>query len=236
MTGGTLTVAGPITSGTGVIDLTGSSIVQNADVSTGGTGSVIVRSTAGGITMADGTVTTAAGTGAVSYQAPGTVTLGLLSAPGGAVTVNSTGGSILDGNTPALNILAGTGATLIAGSVIGTLAAPVDVNVGGLVNVNAAGSIFNPPGPVIGTSISMAGVDADNTLHFPPTVTGQIFWNGVLIWPLAPPVPGGGAAGAAAVRAALQSGTPNCRYALPFDLSIDPGTALCHPPAMLQSE
>ncbi|MDP2703215.1 MAG: hypothetical protein Q8P98_14225 [Candidatus Rokubacteria bacterium] len=65
--------------------------------------------TAGGITMADGIVTTAAGPGAVSYQAPGTITMGLLSAPGGAVTVNSTGGSILDGNAAALNILAGPG-------------------------------------------------------------------------------------------------------------------------------
>jgi hypothetical protein len=188
MTGGTLTVAGAITSGTGAIDLVGSSIVQNANVSTGGTGSVTATATTGGITMADGTAASAAGTGAVSYQAPGTITLGLLSAPGGAVTVNSTGGSILDGNTAALNILAGSGATLNAGSVIGLLAAPIDVNVGGQVNVNAGGSIFNPPGPAIGTSINMAGVDADDTLHFPTTVTGQIFWNGRLLWPLAQPV------------------------------------------------
>ncbi|MDP2703214.1 MAG: hypothetical protein Q8P98_14220, partial [Candidatus Rokubacteria bacterium] len=86
---------------------------------------------------------------------------------------------------------------------------------GGLVNVNAAGSIFNPPGTASGTSINLAGVDADNTLHFPPTVTGQIFWNDVLLWPLAPPVPGGGghvaaAAFAAATQAVLQQGTPAC--------------------------
>ncbi|MDO8475553.1 MAG: hypothetical protein Q7W02_05030 [Candidatus Rokubacteria bacterium] len=170
--------------------------------------------TAGGITMADGTVTTAAGTGAVSYQAPGAITLGLLSAPGGAVTVNSTGGSILDGNTAALNILAGTGATLTAGNVIGTLAAPIDVDVGGLINVNAAGSIFNPPGPAIGTSINPAGVDADKTLHFPLTVPGQIFWNGVLLWPLAPPVPGGAAA-ARRLRSSKPSPPAGSRSARP---------------------
>jgi hypothetical protein len=228
-TGGTLTVAGPITSGTGPIGLQGATVVQNSSISTGGTGGVTVTATAGGITMADGTATTAAGAGAVSYQAPGTITLGLLSAPAAAVTVSSTGGSILDGNTAPLNITAGTGATLSAGVVIGTLAAPVDVNVGGQVNVNAVGSIFNPPGPAIGTSINMAGVDVDNTLHFPTTVTGQIFWNGVLLWPLAPPVPGGGAAAAAsAARAALQEGIPACDNPLSASgVTVDVRSALC---------
>ena len=159
---------------------------------------------------------------------PGTITLGLLSAPAAAVTVNSTGGSILDGNTAPLNITAGTGATLNAGVVIGTLAAPLDVNVGGQVNVNAAGSIFNPPGPAIGTSINMAGVDVDNTLHFPTTVTGQIFWNGVLLWPLAPPVPGGAAAAASAARAALQDGTPACDNPLSASqVTVSARNALC---------
>jgi hypothetical protein len=227
---GALTVAGLITSGTGAIDLMGASIVQNANVTTGGAGSVTATATAGGITMANGTVANAAGTGAISYQAPGTITLGLLSAPGGAVTVNSTGGSILDGNAAALNILAGTGATLNASGVIGLLAAPIDVSVGGLVNVNALGSVFNAPGPAIGTSINMAGVDADDTLHFPPTVTGQIFWNGVLLWPLAPPVPAIGAAGAAtaAAQAALQAAMPACRDPLSAsEVSIDVRSALC---------
>jgi len=229
--GGTLTVAGLITSGSGAIDLTGSSIAQNANVTTAGAGGITATATTGGITMADGTQASAAGTGAVSYQAPGTITLGLLSAPGGSVTVNSTGGSILDGNVAALNILAGTGATLNAGGVIGLLAAPIDVNVGGQVNVNALGSVFNPPGPAIGTSINMAGVDADNTLHFPTTVTGQIFWNGVLLWPLAPPAPAKGTAGlASAVQSALQSGTPACNDPLAAsEVTLDASTALCRP-------
>jgi hypothetical protein len=114
-----------------------------------------------------------------------------------------------------------------ARGVLGVLAAPIDVNVGGQANVNAAGSIFNPPGPAIGTSINMAGVDADNTLHFPTTVTGQIFWNGVLLRPLAPPVPGGAAA---AAQAALQQAEPACRQPLgATGLIIDPSNALCRP-------
>jgi hypothetical protein len=99
--------------------------------------------------------------------------------------------------------------------------------------VNAAGSIFNPPGPAIGTSINLAGVDVDNTLHFPTTVTGQIFWNGVLLWPLAPPVPGGGAAtaagaAAAAARAAFQEGVPACNnFRSASGVSVDARNALC---------
>jgi hypothetical protein len=223
-------VAGSITSGTGPVDLRGASVLQSSNVSTGGTGSVTVTATAGGITMADGTSTTAAGTGAISYVAPGTVTLGLLSAPGASVTVNSTGGSILDGNAAPLNIAAGGGATLTAGGVIGLLAAPVDVNVGGSVNVNASGTVFNPPGPAIGTSINMAGSDVDDTLHFATTVTGQILWNGVKLWPLAPPpVPGGGAAATiSAVDAVLQQAVPACRQPLAASgVAVNPGNALC---------
>jgi hypothetical protein len=228
--GGPFTIAGPITSGTGPVDLRGATVVQSSSVSTGGTGSVTVTATAGGITMADSTSTTAAGTGTISYVAPGTVTLGLLSAPGNSVSVTSTGGSILDGNAAPLNIAAGGGATLTAGGVIGLLAAPIDVNVGGQVNVNAAGTVFNPPGPAIGTSINMAGTDVDDTLHFPTTVTGQIFWNGVLLWPLAPPpAPGAGAASTiSAVDAALQQAVPSCRQPLAASsVAVAPGNALC---------
>src|SRR5262249_5679756 len=222
--------AGPITSGTGPVDLRGASVVQSSNVGTGGTGSVTVTATTGGITMADGTSTTAAGTGAISYTAPGTITLGLLSAPGASVTVNSTGGSILDGNAAPLNISSSGSATLTAGGVIGLLAAPVDVNPGGLVNVNAGGSVFNPPGPAIGTSINMGGSDVDDTLHFPITVTGQIFWNGVKLWPLAPPpAPAAGAAtttGAAAP--VLQQAVPGCRQPLSASgVAMTPGNALC---------
>jgi hypothetical protein len=211
------------------VDLRGATVVQSSSVSTGGTGGVTVTATAGGITMADGTSTTAAGTGTISYVAPGTVTLGLLSAPGNSVSVTSTGGSILDGNAAPLNIAAGGSATLTAGGVIGLLAAPIDVNVGGQVNVNAAGTVFNPPGPAIGTSINMAGTDVDDTLHFPTTVTGQIFWNGVLLWPLAPPPPPGvGAATINAVDAALQQAVPSCRQPLAASgVATTPGNALC---------
>jgi hypothetical protein len=115
----------------------------------------------------------------------------------------------------------------------------VDVNVGGQVNVNAAGSIFNPPGPAIGTSINMAGVDADDTLHFPTTVTGQIFWNGVLLWPLAPPAPPGGGSAAAtlAVRSVLQQGVPACDNALgALDVTVGVRSALCFPSPAPASE
>jgi hypothetical protein len=106
----------------------------------------------------------------------------------------------------------------------------VDVNVGGSVNVNASGTVFNPSGPAIGTSINMAGSDVDDTLHFPTTVTGQIFWNGVKLWPMAPPpVPGGGAAATiSAVDAVLQQAVPACRQPLAASgVAVNPGNALC---------
>ena len=77
------------------------------------------------------------------------------------------------------------GATLQAGGgVIGTLAAPIDVLVTNLANVNATGQIA-------GVSININGATGDATLHFPPTVPGQIFFNGVLLYPLPPPPPSG---------------------------------------------
>ncbi|MDO8475558.1 MAG: hypothetical protein Q7W02_05055, partial [Candidatus Rokubacteria bacterium] len=180
-TGGTLTVAGPIASGTGAIDLTGSSIVQNANVSTAGTGTITATATTGPITMADGTTSsTTPGTGDINYTAAGTITLATLSA-GGAAGVNSTGGSILDGNVAPLNVATGAGATLQAGGgIIGTLAAPIDVQVTNLANVNATGQ-------VAGVSIVINGTTGDNTLHFPFTVPGRISFNGVLLNPLPSP-------------------------------------------------
>jgi hypothetical protein len=72
------------------------------------------------------------------------------------------------------------------------------------------------------------------------TVTGQIFWNGVLLWPLAPPVPGGGGAAAAAAiaaLAALQQGVPACRQPLSASgVAIDPGNSLCPAAAPTPSE
>jgi hypothetical protein len=134
--------------------------------------------------MADGTTSsTTPGTGDINYTAAGTITLATLLG-GGAVGVNSTGGSILDGNVAALNVATGAGATLQAGGgIIGTLAAPIDVLVTNLANVNATGQVG-------GVSIVINGTTGDNTLHFPITVLGQIYFNGVLLYPLPPPPSG----------------------------------------------
>jgi len=178
-----VSLAGAVNAGTGTITLTGGSIVQNANVSTAGTGAITATATTGSITMADGTISsTAAGTGDITYTAAGTITLATLSA-GGAATVNSTGGSILDGNIAPLNVATSAGATLQAGGgVIGTLVAPIDVQVTNLANVNATGQIG-------GVSININGTTGDNTLHFPSTVPGRIYFNGVLLYPLSPPPP-----------------------------------------------
>jgi len=174
-------VAGATSTGTGPITLTGDSIVQNANVSTAGTGTITATATTGPITMADGTTSsTTPGTGDINYTAAGTITLATLLA-GGAAGVNSTGGSILDGNVAPLNVATGAGATLQAGGgIIGTLAAPIDVQVTNLANVNATGQ-------VAGVSIVINGTTGDNTLHFPLTVPGGTYFNAVLLDP--PPQP-----------------------------------------------
>jgi hypothetical protein len=181
-TTGTLTVAGATSTGSGSITLTGGSIVQNANVSTAGTGTITATATTGSITMANGTTSsTTPGTGDINYSAAGTITLATLRA-GGAASVNSTGGSILDGNVAALNVATGAGATLQAGGgTIGTLAAPIDVQVTNLANVNATGQ-------VAGVSIVINGTTGDNTLYFPFTVPGLAYFNGVPLAPLSPPL------------------------------------------------
>jgi hypothetical protein len=48
----------------------------------------------------------------------------------------------------------------------------------------------NAGGVLAGDSIQINGTTGDNTLHFPLTVPGRIFFNGVLLHPLAPPTSG----------------------------------------------
>jgi filamentous hemagglutinin family protein len=174
-TAGTLTLAGATSTGTGPISLSGPSVVQNANLTTGGP--ITVTATAGPLTMAGGAQSTAGGN--IAYQGAGDVTLGGLTS-GAAVAVTSTGGSILDGNAAAVNV-SGATTTLQSGNVIGSAADPLDIAVTGLANVNAGGV-------QAGDSIQINGTTGDNTLHFPLTVPGQIFFNGILLHPLAPPV------------------------------------------------
>jgi filamentous hemagglutinin family protein len=175
-TAGTLTLAGATSSGTGPISLSGPTVVQNANLTTGGP--ITVTATAGPLTMGGATQSTAGGN--ITYQGAGDVTLGGLTS-GAAAAVTSTGGSLLDGNGGAVNVTAGTTATLQAGNIIGSAADPLDIAVTGLANVNAGGV-------QAGDSIQINGTTGDNTLHFPLTVPGQIFFNGILLHPLAPPV------------------------------------------------
>ncbi len=183
---GTLTLAGATSTGTGPISLSGPTVAQNANLTTGGP--ITVTATAGPLTMAGGAQSTAGGD--ITYQGAGDVTLGGLTS-GAAVAATSTGGSLLDGNGGAVNVTAGTTAALQAGVVIGSAADPLDIAVTGLANVNAGGV-------QAGDSIQINGTTGDNTLHFPLTVPGRIFFNGVLLHPLAPPL-APGALGAASL-------------------------------------
>ena len=101
---GTLTIAGPTSSGSGPIAIQADQVSQSANLTTGGTGAITVSALGGPIVMA-GAAQSVAG-GDITYQAAGDITLGRLDA-GGAVMVTSSSGSILDGNGAALNLSAG---------------------------------------------------------------------------------------------------------------------------------
>lgn len=171
---GTLTIGAPTSSAGGSIALTaGGALVQSADVTTAGAAGVTATAV-GAITMGDGTTTsTSGGPGAIAYTAGGTITLGQLTT-GGNVTTNSSGGSILNGNSLLPNVVAGGSANLQAGGVIGTDTAPLAITVTGPVNVNARGI-------QAGVSVDINGTAGGNTLAFPAGVPGQILFNGVLL-------------------------------------------------------
>ncbi len=78
--------------------------------------------------------------------------------------------------------------------MIGSAADPLDIAVTGLANVNAGGV-------QAGDSIQINGTTGDNTLHFPLTVPGQIFFNGILLLPARPTAGAHGAEPCPAARA-----------------------------------
>ncbi len=132
---------------------------------------------------------------------------------GGPVSVTATAGSVLDGNGAAVNVAAGA-ATLQAAGVIGTLADPLEIAVGGLADTNANGA-------QAGVSVDINGTTGDNTLHFALTVPGQIFFNGVLLHSPAPPTPPSAQALEQFSLPVYQQGIASCRSGpVPGDLGV----------------
>jgi len=102
----------------------------------------------------------------LSVTAAQNLTLILASAVGNAA-LTATSGSILSGNPGGINLTAGGSASLIAGNVVGTSAAPLGVNVPGQLNLSAYGSID-------GVSANISG----NAPHLNPVyVSGRVQLN-----------------------------------------------------------
>lgn len=94
-TTGTLTISGPITTGTGNIDLVATGdILQNANIATGDAGSILVKSSTGGLRMAAGTSTTSNG-GTIDCEAEGDIVISQLSTGStGSVAIRTLSGTI----------------------------------------------------------------------------------------------------------------------------------------------
>ena len=152
-------------------------MVQNANLTTGGP--ITVTATAGPLTMGGAMQSTAGGN--ITYQGAGDVTLR-------RTDERRCGGGDVNGRVAPRRQRRRGQVTrhhrrLQAGNVIGSAADPLDIAVTGLANVNAGGM-------QAGDSIQINGTTGDNTLHFPLSVPGRIFFNGILLHPLAPPLGG----------------------------------------------
>lgn len=92
---------------------------------------------------------------------------------GGNVNIFANGGSIIDGNGDALNLLSTGDSNMFADGTIGSLSNPFDVKVGGKLAVGANGSVG-------GVSVDINGITGDNTLHHfdGNTPPGAVIFNG----------------------------------------------------------
>jgi len=183
----------------------GANSTPGLNINVGGT--VTATSTAGSITLTQGANLhvgniTAGGGGNINLYAESGIAaswLGIMAAEAGDIDLNGlvsganvvieAAGNIADGNGVSNNLLATAGATLRAGGYIWSTAVPLNVNVsGGLLNVWAAGMSS-------GVSVDINGtVAVGNTLTRLNSPPGQIWFNGLLLYPTAvstPPSTGG---------------------------------------------
>jgi hypothetical protein len=149
----------------------GDDLMQNSDLTTGGTGTVSVTAPTGEITMADGTTTTST-RGPITYRAAGDVAVSVLTSTEGSiqVTADSDGdnlGAIRDATAAEdANLLTGATVTLAASSGIGGAGeADIDTMVGTLEATNG-GSDDVVIQEMAGLSVTGAGLrTAGGTVH-----------------------------------------------------------------------
>ena len=93
---GSLTLSAPVNSSGNVSILAENEINQNANITTGGetAGTVDIESFSSSIAMADQTIETASNGGNIRYASSGNITLGLLNAVEGNVSITTNGGNI----------------------------------------------------------------------------------------------------------------------------------------------
>ncbi|WP_447979649.1 two-partner secretion domain-containing protein [Candidatus Nitrospira bockiana] len=143
-------------------------------------GTLTVKAAAGDLTVMTATAGGAASDVVLSTTTSGDVILGDVTA-GRALVVNSAG-SILDGNGMANNVTAAADSTLTALGVIGVAVDPLEVAVSsGSLGIAARSQSGNISAILNGT------VTPANTLTVLNTPPGQVIFNGLVLYPPAPP-------------------------------------------------
>uniref|UniRef100_UPI003562ED84 hypothetical protein n=1 Tax=Stieleria sp. TaxID=2795976 RepID=UPI003562ED84 len=176
-TSGNLTVSQPVHSDQDSVRLAATGdVLQNADVTTAATATIQLSADidalgGGGITMSEDASVICLGL--IDLDASGDITLGRLWSDIG-VTVNTTSGSVVDGNDVTVaetdNIIAPT-AVLQAGVGVGTLTNPIETWIGKLEGVVGAAGLFvdDANGLIIGRILNQAdGIATDGLSAFGP--------------------------------------------------------------------
>ncbi len=129
------------------------------------------------------------GAGNVTFNGAGDITVTTITATGGSFDVSATdGSSIIDNNGAANNFTANGNSTLtatgalgtISGGLVGGAATSVDVNV-----IGGSLTVFAPGVNAAGISVNVNGtVTPTNTLALSLPYGGEVYFNGILLFPL----------------------------------------------------
>lgn len=168
-TAGTADLNELIQSTTGSIDITGDTVTQDANIMTGGAGTIDVTADNGDITMADGTVTTSAD-GNITYDATNSIGLSQITTAADAIVTadsdSDNAGAITDNLTGEAANITAYELALRAADGIGA-ADDIDTNVRLLAAVSESGSILlhevDGSGVVIGTTDGLSGITITDT-------------------------------------------------------------------------
>ena len=180
---GTIDIQAPVGSESGFITVSAASaVIQFADLSTGGTGTIDVAAAGGDITMADTVASQTAG-GNIRYAASGSIQLGELTAGTGDVSLVAMAGSITDADAANGNDVTAVNLRIAAGTDVGNSGDHIETTVDNMaVSAGGAGGIFitNSQAATVSTvSVSVRRVQSDGTAVAPDDLVTDAVLSGL---------------------------------------------------------